>query len=120
MFTRTRSVPMPDEELIDEIGQFLGFDMWNFRDKSKKYVLPGNRSDEDFDCLLADDYVEGKVITYKNIPLLLFQYKGYNSIQSLYTLNLFTLKPTKASDCQTLLSKELIDKIKASRGAIFV
>ena len=27
---------MLDEELIDEIGEYLGFVMWNKRDKTKK------------------------------------------------------------------------------------
>ncbi len=116
----SRRISVPEEEVIDEIGKYLGFRMWNYRDKSKKYIFPGNRGDEDVDCLLADDYVEGQVLTYNEIPLLLFQYKGYSPLQALYTLNLITLRPTKASKLQTQIPRELIKKIKASRIEVFV
>ena len=34
---------MLDEDLIDEIGEYLGFVMWNKRDETKEYDFPGER-----------------------------------------------------------------------------
>ncbi len=104
-----------DDETIDEIGQAMGFKMWNLRDKSKKYILPGNRDEHDDDCLLADDYVEGHVIVFNKFPLVIFQYLDHFPNKSLYTLNLITLRPTKASELQTQIPKEIINKIKSKR-----
>jgi DNA phosphorothioation-dependent restriction protein DptG len=28
-----------NEELIDKIGEYIGFEMWNNRDKTKEYTL---------------------------------------------------------------------------------
>lgn len=108
--------PIPDEELIDEIGEYLGFMMWHKRDKTKTYEYAGNR---DGDGLIADNYFVGSVLTYNNLPLLVFQRKGIFAYQSEYTFNLKTMRPTKASELQLPLSKELINKIKASRNEFF-
>jgi hypothetical protein len=102
---------MLDKDLIDEIGEYLGFEMWNKRDISKEYDFPNERSD-DKDTLMGDKYIIGNII-YNKIPLLVYKNAGcFHSFKSLYTLNLLTLKPTKNSLNQTLLSKELIEKIK--------
>lgn len=81
--------------MIDEIGESLGFEMWNKRDKTKEYDLAGARED---DCLAGDNFVEG--IESNN--------RGYmnNSHQSLYTLNLKTLKPTQNSKKQNIKLKK--------------
>jgi hypothetical protein len=100
---------MQNQELMNEIGEFVGLQMWNKRDMSKSYEYIGNRDASDE---LADNYVVSKVIIYQQIPLLVFETKSYFSSQSLYTLNLLTMRPTKNSYYQHKLSKELIDKIK--------
>jgi len=110
-------IPLPNDDLINEIGEHLGFKMWNKRDKTLTYEYAGNR---DGDGELADDYFVGSVIQYNNLPLLVFQRKGIFAYQSEYTLNLITLRPTKASENQTLLPRELINKIKRSRDAVFI
>lgn len=107
---------IPDDDLIDEIGEHLGFQMWNKRDRTKSYEYAGNR---DGGCEIADDYYEGRVISFKEIPLLVFQRKGIFAHQSEYTFNLKTMRPTKNSGSQVLLPKDLITKIKASHNEIF-
>jgi hypothetical protein len=104
---------MLDEDLIDEIGEYLGFVMWNKRDKSKYYDFPNARKEEP--CLPGDEFVEGSIIIYNKIALLVYKNKGcFHTFKSLYTLNLSTIKPTKNSKNQTLLSQELVNKIKIS------
>jgi hypothetical protein len=98
------------EDLIDEIGEYLGFEMWNKRDKSKEYDFPNAREEN---CSPGDVFVEGNIIIYNNTRLLVYKSKNcFNSFNSLYTLNLSTIKPTKKSKNQQLLSIELIEKIK--------
>jgi hypothetical protein len=99
-------------ELTDEIGKYLGFQMWNTRDKTKEYDFPNAREE---DCLPGDAYVESCIQSMGNIhmDLLHYRYCGhYHGAKSLYVLNLRTLKPTKGSPVQKLLSLELIKKIK--------
>jgi hypothetical protein len=100
-----------NEELIDEIGEYLDFKMWNKRDLSKKYDFPNAR--EEVDCLPGDNFVKGSIIIYNNIPLLVYKNVGcFHACKSLYTLNIITLKPTKTSQNQKILSHKLIEKIK--------
>ena len=97
-------------ELIDEIGESLGFDMWNKRDDLKEYDFPGAREPN---CLPADSFIEGNTVEYNNIWMLVYKNVGfYHGKISVYTLNLYTLKPTKNSKIQTFLSDELKEKIK--------
>ena len=103
---------MLDEELIDEIGEYLGFVMWNKRDKTKKYDFPNAREDN---SLPGDVFVEGNIIIYDKTLLLVYKNKNcFHNFKSLYTLNLLTIKPTKNSRTQTILSQELIKKINTS------
>ena len=105
------------EELIDEIGEYLGFVMWNKRDKSKEYDFPGARGE--VNCLAGEIFVEGNVIIYNRTLLLVYKNVNcFHGFKSLCTLNLFTLKPTKNSKTQTLLSQELNKKIKTSTAGL--
>uniref|UniRef100_A0A6C0B188 Uncharacterized protein n=1 Tax=viral metagenome TaxID=1070528 RepID=A0A6C0B188_9ZZZZ len=104
---------MLDEDLIDEIGEYLGFVMWSKRDKSKHYDFPNAREEET--CIPGDQFVEGSIVIYNTIALLVYKNVGcFHTFKSLYTLNLSTIKPTKNSKNQTLLSQELLIKIKMS------
>ena len=97
-------------DLIDSVGEYLGFEMWSKRDTSKEYDFPGARDGNEY----ADNFVEGNIIGYKNQILLVYKLVGhYHGAPSLYTLNLSTIKPTKNSRCQKQLSLELVEKIKA-------
>jgi hypothetical protein len=101
---------MLGEELIDEIGEYLGFAMWNKRDKSKEYDFPNAREEN---YLPGDVFVEGNIIIYNKTPLLVYKNKNcFHIFKSLYTLNLITIKPTKNSKIQTIISQELVEKIK--------
>lgn len=95
-------------ELIDEIGEYIGFNMWRKRDLTKSYSFPGERDGEDD---YADNYIDGNILEYKGIFLLVYNVVGYYGMKALYTLNLKTLKPTTNSDIKTLLSNELKNKI---------
>jgi len=107
---------MLDKDLIDEIGEYLGFIMWNKRDETKQYDFPNAREEN---CIPGDVFVEGNIIIYKNIPLLVYQNKGcFHRYKSLYTLNLLTIKPTKYSKIQKLLSPELFENIKISKNKL--
>lgn len=100
---------MPSDDVIDEIGEYLGYQMWNKRDKSKTYSMPGDRDGEDEH---ADDYMEGKIINFNGLNLLTFLIIGCYGANSQYTLNLSTLRPTKNSPIQTELPNELKRKIR--------
>lgn len=119
VFKKMGWITVPNEELIDDIGESLGFKMWNKRDKTKKYDTPGDREDGE-DWLHADNYMVGEVITFKKLPLLVYQHKSSFGDKSYYTFNLLTMRPTKTSHSQVQLSKELVAKIKASRDAVFI
>ena len=111
---------IPDEELIDEIGEDLELEMWNKRDQTKEYDFPGAR--EGGECVHGDPFVVGNIVIYKNqIPLLLYNNLSYfRGVKTLYTLNLLTLKPTKNSKIQKLLSHELVERIKKSKISWFM
>jgi hypothetical protein len=97
------------EDLIDEIGEYVGLSMWSKRDRTRTYSYPGCRDGEDEH---ADDYVNGEVINFNGIYLLLFKPEGgYGGYDSEYTLNLSTLRPTKNSHIKKELSLELKAKI---------
>lgn len=99
------------QQLMDEIGRYLGFEMWNDRDTSKFYDFLGARGDDS--CFLGDHFVKGDVIVYNNTKLLVYKNVGcFHGAKTLYTLNLTTLKPRKNSKIQTLLPQKLIEKIK--------
>ncbi len=104
-----------DDELIDEIGESLGYYMWNKRDMTKEYGFAGARDPENENEISADGFCSGTVIYYNKIPLLVFKNMYlcyfYKDSWSEYTLNLRTLKPTKNSKNQTQFSNELIRKI---------
>ena len=103
----------PGEELIDEIGEYIGFEMWNNRDKSKEYDFPGSRGEN---CVSGDKYVEGKIIIFKSTPLLVYKNVGcFHGCKTLYNLNLLTIKPTKNSQIKKILSQELVEKIRISK-----
>ncbi len=53
-----------------------------------------------------------KIIMFNNERLLIFQDKSNRGIRSIYTLNLYTLKPTRKSPIQKTLSYELEMEIK--------
>jgi len=98
------------KETINEIGRYLNFEMWDDRDTTKTYSYPYARGDED---AKADDYIDGSILEYNCIPLLIFKYVGeYHGAKSLYTLNLLTLTSTKNSHIQTILNDSLKQKIK--------
>jgi hypothetical protein len=102
------------EELIADIGESVGFQMWSRRDKSIEYGDPGARGDEPG---RTDDYHSGNIICTGHLYLLVFSNEGYRAFQlkgkSEYTLNLHTLKPTAASPKKNLLSDELKARIKS-------
>jgi hypothetical protein len=101
-----------DQELIDDIGLYLGFKMWSTRDKSIEYDFPCAR-DDDPTTPGGEMFIEGKTIKYKELHLLIYKHMhSYHGHQSLYTLNLKTLRPTKNSKIATELSDELKDRIK--------
>lgn len=98
------------DEIIDEISKEIGLDLWDNRDKTKRYCYPGNRVSGE---LRADDYFNTSITLYKNVYLLMFRPEGhFKGSNSEYTLNLNTLKPTKNSHIKKELSDELITKIK--------
>ena len=77
---------MLDKDLIDEIGEYLGFVMWNKRDETKQYDFPNAREEEI--CIPGDKFVEGNIIIYNNTPLLVYKNKGcFHGFKTLYTLN---------------------------------
>lgn len=99
-----------DNDLINEIGEYLDFKMWSKRDLSKEYDFPGCREDN---CFPGDHFMEASIIIYNNIPLLIYKNAGcFHACKSLYTLNMITLKPTKTSPIKKILTHELIEKIK--------
>ena len=61
---------MLGEELIDEIGEYLGFVMWNKRDKGKVYDLLNAREEN---CFPGDAFIEGNIIIFNNTPLLVIK-----------------------------------------------
>lgn len=99
---------MLSKELINQIGRSAGLQMWDDRDKSKTYSYPGDRGDED---LRADDYCNGKITVWKDVPLLTFLEQSMPSSgrggSSMYTINLNTLKPTRSSPNQTQLTEQM-------------
>lgn len=102
------------DEIIDEIGEYLGFDMWNKRDKTKEYDFPNAR--DEVGCLDGSAFMEGKIIEFKNNFLLVYKpANSYHAVRSNYTLNLSTLTPTKTSPLRKTLSEELIEKIKNTK-----
>ena len=105
----TMNNDMLDQNLINEIGEYLGFKMWSKRDMSKEYDYPGAREGNEH----ADNYVNGNIIDYEKLQLLVYTCEGGYYYPSLYTLNMSTLKPTKNSPKQTQLSSTLIEKIKS-------
>ena len=108
---------MLDKNLIDEIGEYLGFEMWSKMDETKEYDFPNAR---EANCLPGDEFVEGNIIIYNKTPLLVYKNKGcFHTFNSLYTLNLSTIKPTKNSKNQKLLSSALIEKIKENNCKYF-
>jgi len=64
---------------------------------------------------LLDDCYESKVITGKHPPLLVFLSKGTYGNGSVYTVNLFTMKPTANSQLKTPLTDELKSKLTKLR-----
>ena len=101
---------MLSDTLINEIGEYLGFKMWNNRDKSLNYDFPGARED---DAIAGEDFVVGSEFEYKGMLFLSFKQAGqFHAVKSLYTLNLRTLKPTRNSPITKLLSPQLCMKIK--------
>lgn len=99
-----------NDELIDEIGEYLGFDMWRKRDKTKEYDFPNARGEEKY--FQGDQFVEGNIIFYANTKLLVYKNVGYfHRFKALYTLNMKTLKPTKNSRIQKQLTHDLIEKL---------
>ena len=104
-------------ELIDEIGEYLGFKMWSKRDESKEYDFPNQRGD--INCLAGDEYLVGNVIVYNRVPLLVFKNAGcFHGFKSVYTLNLITVKPTAQSRIKKVLSPALIGKIKSEMANV--
>jgi len=93
---------------MNQIGRSVGLKMWDDRDKSKTYSYPGGRGDED---LRADDYCNGKITEWKDIPLLTFLEQSMPNCgrggSSMYTINLNTLKPTRSSPNQTQLTEQM-------------
>lgn len=89
-------------QLIDEIGEYVGFKMWSKRDDSKEYDFPNQRGDN---CLAGDDFLEGNVIVFNRVPLLVFKHAGcVHGFKSVYILNLITVKPTAQSRIKKVLS----------------
>lgn len=102
------------EDLIADIGEYIGFKMWSRRDTSIEYSYPGVRGDEPG---RADDFHNGGVICMYNLYLLTFsreiyRYTGSRGIAS-YTLNLNTLAPTRNSRIQTPISEGLKARIRS-------
>jgi hypothetical protein len=106
--TINEKIVLPDE-LIDEIGEYLGFHMRNKHTVIRMNGLTGCREDN---TIITDFFVKGNIVYFNNkVPLLVFQNQSFNK-KSLFTLNLLTLKCTYNSPTQKLLSPELVDKIK--------
>jgi hypothetical protein len=103
-------------ELIDEIGEYVGFKMWSKRDDSKEYDFPGSREDN---RLAGDEFLEGHDIVFNRVPLLVFKHAGcFHRAKSVYTLNLITVKPTAQSRIKKVLSPALIGKIKSQMANV--
>jgi len=103
-------------EMMNQIGRSVGLQMWDDRDKSKTCSYPGDRGDED---LRADDYCNGKITVWKDIPLLTFLEESMPNSgrggSSLYTINLNTLKPTRSSPNQTQLTEQMKKDIQEDK-----
>ena len=72
--------------------------------------LCGFRKAEDND--LEDRYFEGAVVYFKKLPLVTFMSKNrHPGVKAIYTLNLFTMAPTKSSPFQKQLTDAMKHKI---------
>ncbi len=91
-----------------KLEKYLGFEMWNKRDKTKKYHYPGSRDDGVDGSLLVRGYIE----IYKGTPILMYKYFWQYHCKPLYTFNLNTLKPSINSQNKTILPKKITSKIK--------
>lgn len=102
--------PIRGSDVMDEIGEYLGFQMWNLRHLYDDYVIHDKEEWHFYGC----DVLEFR----GGPPLLVYNYRNPYGLggpcSSDYTFNLKTMKPTKNSPKQTLLPDELIDKIKRS------
>jgi hypothetical protein len=98
-----------DGSIVSEIGQYLGFMMWDRLTKEeRKEVYTNDRE---------DDYICGNVIDYKGIPMLIFRRQdrghtiGYGRTTEC-TINLCTLKPTKNSSIQKSIPAHIVKKMQ--------
>ena len=118
------------ENIINEIGKLTGYNMWNNRDKTKKYYQlnseysynfyengPPNKnwifSKTDFihtEKYNVSSYIDWKILDVNNQLLLQFKIVGdYNRYIGIYTINLKTLQPTKNSKIQIKLTNNIIN-----------
>jgi len=96
--------------MFNKIGEYLGYQMWDNRNKNLQYGVYGCKSETDDD--VENNYVERRKVTFKYQNLIIYNYKG--EIQCpLYILNLKTFKPTKNSINQTLLSNEILTTLQS-------
>lgn len=110
---------MLTHETVEKIGYLIGMPYTNYNDKTN---IPDDVSDGEF-CM------SGKATLVNGIdsipPLLIFtglvssfQYGNNNKTNSIYVLNLNTLKPTKKSYRQTEIPVELQKIIRNELSSI--
>lgn len=90
------------EEII-EIGENIGFNMWESLTYEKQQEELSNDNDR--------DYHFATILSNKT-PILIYQQGNPNAmfLPSSYTINLNTLEPTKKSEIQTKIPKHIKDK----------
>jgi hypothetical protein len=96
--------------IFDKIGSFLGFNMWNNRNKNLQYGIHGCLSESDDDK--EENYIDWEIKTFKNQNLIIYKRRDSFYQPAEYVLNFKTYKPTKNSNIKTLLTNELIDELK--------
>ena len=95
-----------DSKAIDEIGREAGLLLWNDLDYYEQTHISNNDRE--------GDYYVGSILpaTEKRPPLLVFQpARFYLGLQSEYTINLQTGRPTERSMCRKIPRLDLVRKL---------
>lgn len=104
---------IPFDVCADFGEDVLGLSIWDRRDRSGSFSAPGARGDEDF---RADDHAQIAIVLGP-VPLLTFNTAmTFHGNPAIYSLNLLTFRPTKASPNQSAPTDKLVDAIKLATG----